>query len=199
MVKRAPNGRNQEGGVVMGIYKHIETVLGQPHIYNYDLEEGFILYNPVKPFEDKHGTVVAQLMQLETQEGQVEITNYYSRAWCYWNFIDSTHFELKEADELVALEAQMMPEGMIDGTISDAERVLLWLDHGYIPTESEFWQRLVVSLAYNAITDTNFFEDLADYTWHSAASIQKMLDLAAGAVLQHPNFQLTGFQHISPK
>jgi hypothetical protein len=93
----------------------------------------------------------------------------------------------------------MMPEGMIDGTISDAERVLLWLDHGYIPTESEFWQRLVVSLAYNAITDTNFFEGLADYTWHSAASIQKMLDLAAGAVLQHPNFQLTGFQHISPK
>lgn len=183
----------------MGIYKHIETVLGQPHIYNYNPQEGFILYNPVKPFQDSHGTVVAQLIQLDADDSQAEITNYYSRAWCYWNFIDSTSYDLKEADELMALEAQMMPNGMVDGTITDAERVLLWLDHGLIPTQSEFWQRLVVSLAYNAITDSSFFEELAENTWHSTKEIQRMLDLAAGAVLQHPNFRLTGFQQISPK
>lgn len=182
----------------MKIYDQIEQVLGQPHIYNYDLGEGFILYNPVKPFQDAHGTVVAQLTQLD-EDGEAHITNFYSRAWCYWNFIDSTSFDLKEADELMTLEAQMMPEGMIDGTITDAERVLVWLDHGLIPTESQFWQRLVVSLAYNAITNADFFEGLAENTWYSKESIQKMLDLAAGAVLQNPNFHLAGFREIAPQ
>lgn len=73
------------------------------------------------------------------------------------------------------------------------------LDRNNISGMDAFWQRLVVSLAYNAITDANFFEQLAIYSKRQLADIQKMLDLAAGAVLQHPNFRLTGFSTISPK
>lgn len=178
--------------------KFIETTLGQPHIYNYGESEGFILYNPVKPFQDDHGLVVAQTIQLE-DDGEVTTHNYYSRAWAYWNFIDGTHFELTEADELMRLEASMMPDGLIDGKISEGERVLMWLDHGLIPLKSEFWQRLVVSLAYNTITNSEFLYDLAENTWYGPQAVQAMLDKAAGEVLKHPNFNLAGFEQLTPQ
>jgi hypothetical protein len=181
----------------MGMMKYIETTLGQPHIYNYGQANGFFLYNPVKPFKDDHGLVVAQTIYLE-DDGELHIDNYYSRAWAYWNFIDGTHFELTEADELMRLEASMMPDGLVDGKISQAERVLMWLDHGLIPLKSEFWQRLVVSLAYNAITDSEFLSDLAENTWYGVEAVQAMLDKAAGEVLKHPNFKLAGFEQLTP-
>lgn len=183
----------------MGIIQHIESVLGRPHIYNSaDYIQGFTLYMPCKPFQDDHGQVVAQVINVH-REGEVTKENYYSRAWAYWNFIDCTIYDLKEADELVLLESQMMPNGQIDGTISDSETVLMWLDHGLIPTESEFWQRLVVSLAYNTITDSEFLYDLAENTWYGPESVQNMLDKAAGEVLKHPNFSLTGFEQLTPQ
>lgn len=80
-----------------------------------------------------------------------------------------------------------------------ASKTLDELDKNNISNIDPFWQRLVVSLAYNAITDANFFDQLAVYSKRKLSDIQKMLDLAAGAVLQHPNFRLTGFQQISPK
>ncbi len=181
----------------MGIYKYIETTLGRPHIYNYGESKGFFLYNPVKPFTDDHGLVVAQTIYLE-EDGELHIDNYYSRAWAYWNFIDGTHFKLTEANELMLLEASMMPDGLVDGKITSAERVLMWLDHGLIPLKSEFWQRLVVSLAYNAITDSEFLTDLAANTWYGVEAVQAMLDKAAGEVLKHPNFSLAGFEQLTP-
>jgi hypothetical protein len=80
-----------------------------------------------------------------------------------------------------------------------ASKTLDEIDKNNISEIDAFWQRLVVSLAYNAITNSDFFEQLAVYSKRKLSDIQRMLDLAAGAVLQHPNFQLTGFQHISPK
>lgn len=197
MVRCSPNGCNQESCIIMGMMKYIETTLGQPHIYNYGESQGFFLYNPVKPFKDDHGLVVAQTIYLE-DDGDLTINNYYSRAWAYWNFIDGTHFELTEADELMRLEASMMPDGLVDGKISEAERVLMWLDHGLIPLKSEFWQRLVVALAYNAITDSEFLTDLAANTWYGVEAVQEMLDKAAGEVLKHPNFNLAGFEQLTP-
>lgn len=79
------------------------------------------------------------------------------------------------------------------------EAALVCIERGEIPTDNPEWQRLVVSLAYNAITNTEQFESLTAHSRFSVADIQRMLDLAAGAVLQHPNFRLTGFQQISPK
>ena len=96
------------------------------------------------------------------------------------------------------LEASMMPDGLVDGKIGEAERVLMWLDHGLIPLKSEFWQRLVVALAYNAITDSEFLTDLAANTWYGVEAVQEMLDKAAGEVLKHPNFNLAGFEQLTP-
>jgi hypothetical protein len=79
------------------------------------------------------------------------------------------------------------------------EAALVCIERGNLPLDNPAWQALVVRLAYNAITDADNFAYIIEHSRFSAADIQRMLDLAAGAVLQHPNFQLTGFQHISPK
>ena len=79
------------------------------------------------------------------------------------------------------------------------EAALVCIEEGNIPHDNPKWQELVVRLAYNALTDADNFAYIVEHSRFSVADIQKMLDLAAGAVLQHPNFRLTGFQHISPK
>ncbi len=55
-----------------------------------------------------------------------------------------------------------------------------------------------VSLAYNAITDSEFLTDLAANTWYGVEAVQEMLDKAAGEVLKHPNFSLAGFEQLTP-
>lgn len=96
--------------------------------------------------------------------------------------------------------------GSVDYNLADEltneypyEAALVCIERGQIPADNPEWQRLVVSLAYNALTNTEDFETCIAHSRFSVADIQRMLDLAAGAVLQHPNFKLTGFQHISPK
>ena len=79
------------------------------------------------------------------------------------------------------------------------EAALVCIERGQIPADNPEWQRLVVALAYDAITDTEEFESCIAHSRFSVSDVQRMLDLAAGAVLQHPNFRLTGFQQISPK
>lgn len=79
------------------------------------------------------------------------------------------------------------------------EAALVCIERGTIPKDNPAFQALVVRLAYNALTDTENFEYIIKHSRFTVTDIQKMLDLAAGAVLQHPNFKLTGFQHISPK
>jgi hypothetical protein len=79
------------------------------------------------------------------------------------------------------------------------EAALVCIERGDLPLDNPAWQALVVRLAYNAITDADNFAYIIEHSRFSVSDVQRMLDLAAGAVLQHPNFQLTGFQHISPK
>ena len=100
-----------------------------------------------------------------------------------WREIGSVDFDL--ADELVSEYPY--------------EAALVCIERGEIPADNPEWQRLVVSLAYNALTDFEEFESLIEHSRFSVSDVQQMLDLAAGAVMQHPNFRLTGFQHISPK
>lgn len=96
--------------------------------------------------------------------------------------------------------------GSVDYALADQltneypfEAALVCIERGQIPADNPEWQRLVVSLAYNAITNTEEFESCIEHSRFSVADVQRMLDLAAGAVTQHPNFRLTGFQQISPK
>lgn len=79
------------------------------------------------------------------------------------------------------------------------EAALVIIEQGHIPHENEDWQRLVVRLAYNAITSTEEFEYCIAHSRFSTEEVQQMLDLACGAVLQNPNFRLTGFQQLSPQ
>lgn len=67
-----------------------------------------------------------------------------------------------------------------------------------IPHENEAWQQIVVSLAYNAITSPEPFRDVVEVYGYDIKRVQSMLDLAVGAVLQNPNFRLTGFREITP-
>lgn len=79
------------------------------------------------------------------------------------------------------------------------EAALVCIERGQIPADNPEWQRLVVALAYNAVTDFEEFEACIAHSRFSIQDVQRMLDLAAGAVLQHPNFRLTGFREIAPQ
>ena len=95
--------------------------------------------------------------------------------------------------------------GAIDYDLADQltgvfyyEAALVCIERGEMPTDNPAWQTLVVKLAYNAIADADNFAYIIERSRFDQAEIQKMLDLAAGAVLQNPNFRLTGFQQIAP-
>lgn len=105
------------------------------------------------------------------------------------------------AEEEIWRDIAPIDYNLADSLVSELpfEAALVCIERGEIPADNPEWQRLVVSLAYNAISDTENFEALIEHSRFSVADVQRMLDLAAGAVLQHPNFKLTGFQHISPK
>lgn len=105
------------------------------------------------------------------------------------------------AEEEIWRDIAPIDYNLADALVSELpfEAALVCIERGEIPADNPEWQRLVVSLAYNAISDTENFEALIEHSRFSVADVQKMLDLAAGAVLQHPNFRLTGFQQISPK
>jgi hypothetical protein len=161
MVKRTANGRNQEGRLVMGIYKELDITYQQIVDREADRLIAGIKEQPLfTPINERVGA-------------EPEI----------WREIGSVDYNL--ADELVSEYPY--------------EAALVCIERGQIPADNPEWQRLVVSLAYNALTDFEEFESLIEHSRFSVSDVQAMLDLAAGAVLQHPNFQLTGFQHISPK
>jgi len=166
MVKRTANGRNQEGRLVMGIYKELDITYQQ--IVDREAER-LIAGEPYSPH-----SIPGMPTPLHLRDGAEEHI---------WREIGSVDYNL--ADELVSEYPY--------------EAALVCIDRGEIPADNPEWQRLVVSLAYNALTDFEEFQSLIEHSRFSVSDVQRMLDLAAGAVLQHPNFQLTGFQHISPK
>jgi hypothetical protein len=160
----------------------------------------WVMYKPVHPYQDAHGTVVAQLIYFDKSENELDISSYYSRAWCYWNYIDHTvESDFEDANWFIAYETEYIHPDGVNYFIDLNTEAINFIEAGQIPHNNPAWQQAVVALAYNAITDTAAFEHLIENSPVTLDQVQKMLDLAAGAVLQHPNFQLTGFQHISPK
>lgn len=96
--------------------------------------------------------------------------------------------------------------GSIDYDLADElvsefpyEAALVCIDRGIIPADNPEWQRLVVSLAYNALTNIEQFEALIAHSRFSVADVQQMIDLAATEVLKHPNFRITGFEQLTPQ
>jgi hypothetical protein len=78
------------------------------------------------------------------------------------------------------------------------EAALVCIERGNLPLDNPAWQALVVRLAYNALTDADNFAYIIEHSRFSVSDVQRMLDLAAGEVLKHPNFSLAGFEQLTP-
>jgi hypothetical protein len=154
--------------------------------------EYFAIYQPTAPFLDSHGLVVAQLIQYS--DGELETTSYYSRGWAYWNFLDIEGDNFDIANE--AMDSERYLFGDIDMTISFASEAVEQITTQTIPHSNPYWQMLVLRLAYGQITNGKEFNDILANSSHTPEQIQRMLDLAAGAILQGADFRLIGLKTI---
>jgi hypothetical protein len=104
------------------------------------------------------------------------------------------------AEEKIWREIAPIDYDLADNLVSEYpyEAALVCIERGEIPADNPEWQRLVVSLAYNAISNHEQFVSLIEHSRFSIEDVQRMLDLAAGEVLKHPNFSLAGFEQLTP-
>lgn len=168
----------------------IEQTLSTAASFNYE-QQGEIytaIYQPVN-YRDEHGLVVAHLIEVTDE---LHTSKYYSRAWAYWNFMDVMGDDFGLADYAMALEGDY-----IDHTINSSTEALTTLQRDEIPHTNPYWQGLVVRLAYNAITSADEFADMVRSGKFTAEEVQRMLDLAAGAVLNGNQFRLQGLDTIA--
>jgi len=147
------------------------------------------IYQPVD-YRDEHGQVVAHLIELA--DGEITTSKYYSRGWAYWNFMDVMGDDFALANEAMALEGDLL-----DHTINFSSEALETIKRDEIPHSNQYWQALVVRLAYNAITSADEFADMVRSGNFTAEEVQRMLDLAAGAVLNGNQFRLQDLQTIA--
>lgn len=168
----------------------IEQTLSTAASFNYE-QQGEIytaIYQPVN-YRDEHGLVVAHLIEVTDE---LHTSKYYSRAWAYWNFMDVMGDDFALADYAMALEGDY-----IDHTINSSTEALTTIQRDEIPHTNPYWQGLVVRLAYNAITSADEFADMVRSGKFTAEEVQRMLDLAAGAVLNGNQFRLQGLDTIA--
>jgi hypothetical protein len=104
------------------------------------------------------------------------------------------------AEEKIWREIAPIDYNLADELVSELpyEAALVCIQRGEIPAENPEWQRLVVSLAYNALSNHEQFVSLIEHSRFSVEDVQEMLDLAAAHVLKHPNFNLAGFEQLTP-
>lgn len=167
--------------------------LSKPAVYSGVDQLGqtsFITYQPVTPYQDEHGTVVAHLLEWNSTDNELETSAYYSRAWAYWNFMDCFGDNFEQANEALQEEAQ---HGEIDHTISLSIQATQSITQDTIPHLNPYWQSLVVRTAYDAITDIEEFANICRNSKHTQEEVQRMIDLAVGAVLSNPRFTIQGF------
>lgn len=169
----------------------IEQTLAKPATFSQDsgFEVYTTIYQPVN-YTDEHGQVVAHL--IEMGDGEITTSKYYSRAWAYWNFMDVMGDDFALADYAMALEGDY-----IDQTINSSTEALEVIKRDSIPHSNEYWQALVVRLAYNAITNADEFANMVRSGKFTAEEVQRMLDLAAGAVLNSNQFRLQGLETLA--
>jgi hypothetical protein len=151
----------------------------------------FVTYQPVTPYQDDHGLVVAHLTDWNSTDNEMSTSAYYSKGWAYWNFMDAFGDDFASANDAMAQEAT---QSEIDYTITLSIQATESITKDSIPHLNPYWQSLVVRTAYNAITDTEEFANICRNSKHSQEEVQRMIDLAVGAVLSNPRFSITGFE-----
>lgn len=168
--------------------------LDKPAVYSSVNEQGttsFITYQPVNPYQDEHGTVVAHLTEWNSTDNEMETSAYYSKGWAYWNFMDAFGDDFASANQAMAEEAT---QNEIDYTITLSIQATESITKDSIPHLNPYWQSLVVRTAYAAITDIEEFANICRNSKHTQEEVQRMIDLAVGAVLSNPRYSVSGFE-----
>lgn len=165
--------------------------LNQAHIY----QQGnfFALYQP-QNIETPEGTITAQVTIYS--DNDLTIMKFYSRGWAYWNFLDHTpNPEFAIADEAMETESYLLNHrGGPDQRI--IMECLDTIQNQNIPTQNEYWQQMVVRLAYNAITENDALITAAKQAGLTPFDVQKIIDHALFTILGNQNFKLDTFQQI---
>jgi len=76
------------------------------------------------------------------------------------------------------------------------EWALVCLSQDVIPHDNLYWQTLVIRTAYNMITDIEQFIYICEHSRFTQQEVQRMIDLAVGAVLTNPKFNIENFQTV---
>jgi hypothetical protein len=150
----------------------------------------FITYQPVSPYQDEHGLVVAHLTEWNSIDNEMSTSAYYSKGWAYWNFMDAFGDDFASANEAISEEAK---QGEIDYEITLSIQATESITKDSIPHLNPYWQSLVVRTAYDAITNVDEFAKICRGSKYTQQEVQRMIDLAVGAVLSNPRFSSTGF------
>jgi len=79
------------------------------------------------------------------------------------------------------------------------EWALVQLAQDKIPHDNLYWQTLVIRTAYNLITDIEQFIYICEHSRFTQEEVQRMIDLAVGAVLSSPRFCIENFQTYEGK
>lgn len=96
--------------------------------------------------------------------------------------------------------------GIYDHDLADAltdcvgyEWALVQIAEDKIPHNNFYWQSLVVRTAYNMITNIEEFAYICEYSRFSQEEVQRMIDLAVGAVLSNPKYCIEAFKTYAQK
>lgn len=173
--------------------KTLEQLLDKPAVWSNVNDRGntyFATYQPVTPYQDEHGTVVAHLTEWNDIDNELTTAAYYSRSWAYWNFMDIFGDDFAEANHAMEVEAK---DGEIDYTISLGIQAAESIKSDTIPHLNPYWQSLVVRTAYDAITNVDEFANICRNSNLTQQEVQRMIDLAVGAVLSNPEYAIKGF------
>lgn len=163
----------------------LEAVLDKAVVYT---GNGFTsIYQPVN-YQDEHGTVVAHI--IEYNDDEINTSVFYSRGWAYWNFQDIFGDDFALANEAMEQEAA---SGQIDYEIGLKTEAVEIISKNSIPHANPYWQSLVVRTAYDAITNVEEFANICRNSDKTQEEVQRMIDMAVGAVLSNPRFSITGF------
>jgi hypothetical protein len=170
----------------------IDQALSKPAVYNYTDRSGttgFVIYQPVQGYQDEHGTVVAHLVAWNSEDDELTTSLYYSRGWAYWNFQDVLGDDFALANDAMQLEAV---NGPIDYEIGEMVEAVASITNNTIPHNNPYWKSLVVRTAYDAITNVEEFANICRNSQYTQEQVQRMIDLAVGAVLSNDRFTITG-------
>lgn len=115
--------------------------------------------------------------------------------------------ELTITDDYAKAEKRIWDEiGIYDHDLADQltdtvgyEAALVQIAEDRIPHNNLYWQTLVIRTAYNMITDIEQFVYICEHSRFTQEEVQRMIDLAVGAVLSNPKFCIENFNTYSQK